>query len=70
MGSLTGDGARQDQPLRPAQLPVGVAAFAGRAGEVAEILALAGGADADAPGLISTIVGMPGVGKTTLAAFR
>jgi DNA-binding SARP family transcriptional activator/Tfp pilus assembly protein PilF len=52
---------------RPAQLPAGVPAFAGRAAELATLDALADRATPDAPPVVCAITGTAGVGKTTLA---
>ncbi|MEU8656248.1 AfsR/SARP family transcriptional regulator, partial [Actinoplanes philippinensis] len=51
--------------IRPAQLPLQLAAFTGRDAELAELTALAQASAATAP--IAVITGMGGVGKTALA---
>jgi DNA-binding SARP family transcriptional activator/tetratricopeptide (TPR) repeat protein len=59
---------RSAEPVVPAQLPMGISAFAGRTGELArldEILATTG--DRHAAVLISALSGTAGVGKTALA---
>jgi tetratricopeptide (TPR) repeat protein len=61
------DGVVGGLPVVPAQLPAGVAGFAGRVGELArldEVLAAAGGGRSGVA--VGVVVGMAGVGKTAL----
>jgi tetratricopeptide (TPR) repeat protein len=59
-------GPAPDRPV-PAQLPADVPGFTGRAGELAELAALASTVDGAPAVLISAVSGMAGVGKTALA---
>ncbi|MEV7320201.1 BTAD domain-containing putative transcriptional regulator [Streptomyces sp. NPDC093970] len=53
-----------DPVVRPAQLPAGLAAFVGRRDELATMTDLLEGSDSH---VVTTVSGMPGIGKTTLA---
>jgi DNA-binding SARP family transcriptional activator len=66
----TSGAPRQRTDPRPAQLPTDLSTFAGRKAELAELLALRPGADPDggsAAVVVTSIDGMAGIGKTTLA---
>ncbi len=60
--------ARADPiPARPAQLPMDLAGFTGRADELAQLDRLLGGTGGQSTALITAVAGTAGVGKTALA---